>query len=303
VSKAIESNKRLALEKVELGEMLFFNGNPKAALKAFKEAILLNPDLYQAHADLATFYQQNSRLSDAVSEYREIVRLHPKERDAYVTLGNLLREQGDLNAAIDSFKTALSLPVKEHDTDTESALAFALLSNENLEEALDHFDRLLASGEKAKQCNWLLGKAMALFKLNKREDASKEIDRALSIKPNYPAAHNLKGDLLYASDRKDDAINEYSQAILEDPLFADGYLSLGNLFLKEKEFKAARDILEKGEKIKPADKNILYGLAYALENCGDVKAAIEKYQAVLAIESKASEKAIIEEHLTQLRSR
>jgi Tfp pilus assembly protein PilF len=300
VPKKTKNDTALATEKLELGEMLFFNGNPKAAAKAFSEAIAIDPDLYQAHFDLASLYQQMGNLPGEISQYREIVRLHNKERDAYFTLGLLLRENGDLTEAITNLETALTLPSKVQETDTEDVLAFALISNGNAAAALIHFDHLLESGGKAKQTDWILGKAMALFKLNKETEASLEIDRALSLKPNNPAAHNLKGDILSASGRKDEAVKEYSRAIEDDSLFCQGYLSLGNLYLKDKQFSLARDVFLKGEKIKPDDKNILYGLAYALENCGDVKTAMEKYQAVLSLEKSPQERATIQAHLTEL---
>jgi tetratricopeptide (TPR) repeat protein len=300
VPKETKNSTALASEKLELGEMLFFNGNPKAAEKAFTGAIALNPDLYQAHLDLASLYQQNGNLQGAISQYREIVRLHNKERDAYFTLGILLKDQGNLDEAITNLEKALILPSKVQETDTENILAFTLISNGNPSAALIHFEHLLDSSGKAQQPDWILGKAMALFKLNKGTEASIEIDHALSLRPNNPAAHNLKGDVLSASGRKDEAIEEYSKAIQDDPLFYQGYLSLGNLYLKDKQFALAKDIFQKGEKIKPDDKNILYGLAYALENCGDVKAAIEKYQSVLSFERNPSERDTIQAHLREL---
>lgn len=302
-AKSKTNNNALAAEKVELGEMLYFNANPKAAEKAFNQAVALDPDLYQAHFDLASLYQQLGNLEGAISQYREIVRLHNKERDAYFTLGMLLKDHGDLKEAIVNLETALALPSKVQETDTENMLAFTLISDEKPSEALSHFDHLLDSGEKAKQPDWILGKAMALYKLNKVAEASAEIDHALSLRPNYPAAHNLKGDFLSSSGSKDEAIKEYSKSIQDDPLFYQGYLSLGNLYLKDKQFALARDIFLKGEKIKPDDKNILYGLAYALENCGDLKTAVEKYQTVLAIEKNPSERATIEAHLRELNGR
>lgn len=294
------NNAALAGEKLELGEMLFFNGNPKAAVKAFNEAISLNPDLYQAHLDLASLYQEIGNLDGAIIESREVVRLRKHDRAAYLSLALLLREHGDLNEAITNLERALALPSKVKETDTENMLAFTLMSNEKPSEALLHFDHLIVSGAKDKQPDWMLGKAMALYKLNKVAEASSEIDRALSFRANYPAAHNLKGDIFSASGRQDEAIKEYSQAIQEDPLFYQSYLSLGNLYLKDKQFSLARDIFLKGEKIKPDDKYILYGLAYALENCGDVKNAVEKYQSVLAIEKDPHERATIKSHLREI---
>lgn len=299
VQKINNPNNAGASEKLELGEMLFFNGNPKAAIKVFKEAIQLNADLYQAHFDLASLYQQMGNLNGAIDEYREIVRLRSKDGDAHFTLGMLLKERGDLNEAITNLKAALALS-QGGSADLESTLAFTLLANENLSEALARFDHLLNSGPKVTDPDLILGKAMVLFKMQKVEESLREIDQALSVRPIYPAAHNLKGDLFYAGDKKNEAIQEYCQAIVEDPRFSQAYLSLGNLYLKDKQFTSARDIFQKAERLNPNDKNILYGLAYSLENCGDIKAAIEKFQSVLGFENDPRQRSAVEAHLTEL---
>lgn len=46
----------------------------------------------------------------------------------------------------------------------------------------------------------------------------REINRTLELAPNHPLAHNLKGDYLVATGRKDDGIAEIMRAIEFDPL-------------------------------------------------------------------------------------
>lgn len=46
-------NKSAANEKLELGELMIYNGNRKAGILALEQAVQLNPDLLQAHTDLA----------------------------------------------------------------------------------------------------------------------------------------------------------------------------------------------------------------------------------------------------------
>ncbi len=53
---AVDTKK--AKVKLEAGEMLLFNGNPRGAEELFESAVQDNPNSIQAHVDLATVYSR-----------------------------------------------------------------------------------------------------------------------------------------------------------------------------------------------------------------------------------------------------
>src|SRR5262249_45875777 len=101
---------------------------------------------------------------------------------------------------------------------------------------------------------------------------------------------------------KEQAVGEYKQAIVDDDKFAQAYLSLGNLYLKEGKFQDSKDVFIKAAKTIPGKKDILYGLAFSLEQLGDIPSALAVYQRAVEQESDPEKAADIKNHMVGLQS-
>jgi tetratricopeptide (TPR) repeat protein len=285
-------------EMLELGEFHFFNGNPSAAIKAFNQAIAVNPDLLQAHMDLANLYSQQGNLAGAIEHYREALRIKPKQKGIYLLLGQLLSAQGDPAGAVNAYEQESQLTNKS--PAVESALAYALVSKGDYKQAVEHFEEL--TKKQPHNFDLCLGLAMALAKDGKQQEALAELDSVLKQKPNLAEAHNLRGDIYCLGNEKDKAIEAYKQSIAIDEKFAQGYLSLGNLYLEEKDFTSARDIFSTAVQKAPPNRDIFYGLGFAQEKLGSIKASMEAFEKALKLETDPKQAETIREHLAELSS-
>ncbi|MBX9687614.1 MAG: tetratricopeptide repeat protein [Candidatus Obscuribacterales bacterium] len=77
--------------KMQMGQLLYFNGNVDQAIRAFKYAAQLKPDAFDPHLNLVNIYVQKQDFQAAVEECREGLKLKPNHRDLHLILGNLLR--------------------------------------------------------------------------------------------------------------------------------------------------------------------------------------------------------------------
>jgi tetratricopeptide (TPR) repeat protein len=77
---------------VSLGKAL---GDPKAAMAAFEQALLVDSSNAQAHLELGRSYQQSDRFDKARMEFKEAIDLEPDYYEAYYLLGRLLHDSGD----------------------------------------------------------------------------------------------------------------------------------------------------------------------------------------------------------------
>lgn len=76
------------------GEEAFRSGRYEEAVEAFKEAINLEPDVGEAHYNLAMAYEELSRLEEAAASYEEALRLKPENRDAHYSLMSVYDDLG-----------------------------------------------------------------------------------------------------------------------------------------------------------------------------------------------------------------
>lgn len=107
--------------------------------------------------------------------------------------------------------------------------------------------------------------------------ALEECEKALQISPRDESLRLLKAGILEALNRLKDAEAIYKVLIKEDSSKVDYYLLLGSLYLKEKRFKDAVKVLQKGHAL-PGRKDVpSYYLAGAYEAQGDNMLALKYF--------------------------
>ena len=131
-----------ARASVQRGVKLAERGDLEGAISAHEAALILEPSLAEAHANLITLYGRAQNVSKAEAHYREVVRLgvnldtahydygvllglqekwdlaaeayrraievNPLHAQAYNNLGQILERRRQLDAAADAYRTALA---------------------------------------------------------------------------------------------------------------------------------------------------------------------------------------------------
>ena len=99
----------------------------------------------------------------------------------------------------------------------------------------------------------------------------------------------MKGILARDSQRVDDAINDFQEAIKLNPRLTGARLELGLLYYKQHKFDEEAIEYQEILKINPDDTDALYDLAWNLESHGKYEEAIVMYKKALALDPEDTE--------------
>lgn len=287
-----------AQSKMDLAELMFFNGNIDGAIRAYKQALAMEPDMVQCHMGLLSLYIQKQDFAKAIEECHEVIRLKPNTKDVHLILGNLLRAQNDLDGSIEALTKAAesgSDPGQVH-----SALGTAHLQKGNLEKAEEHLAHAVEKSPKGSaDAHLLLG--VVKFKKGNKAEAISHIDHSIKMKAKNPEAHNAKGDMLAADGKWKEALEEYELAVKDEPKFALAHASMGNAHLQLGDNEKAMEHFKKARDLNPSDKNVLYALPILLEKAGKINEALVEFENSLMLETDATMASQIRMHMSQLR--
>lgn len=156
--------------------------------------------------------------------------------------------------------------------DNRSEQAKLLYAENNIRPA---FDLLLQIPENQRTTeNWLfLGNI--LHDTQKNDDALYMYSQALIVSPkNYKALYNT-GNIYLESDRIEDAITEYKKAIKAKDDFAYAHYNLGCAYIRLGKLKDARNEFLKAVSINNQEPDFYYNLAYVYKKLNNPKVAKE----------------------------
>lgn len=300
-SKTRNISKFHATEKIDLGNFNLFHGNTIQAIRAYKLALSIDPDRYEAHQGLCNCYMRLGKTAAATSEAIAMHRLKPNDRNTLILLGNLYKNQGKLAEAIQHLEEAERLGAKSDALHT--ALGLALAQSGSLGEASRHLDIVLAREGKNLNADAHLGKAVVLYKQGKPEMALSDLDKSIQGKGgNNPLARNFKAEILYSLGRIEEAKAEYLTEIQKEDALPKSFQTLGNIYLKEEKTEAALKTFEQGQKWYPRDHDIALGKAVALEKLKRLPEAVEGYKKALTLIKDKNKAASWERHLLDLQA-
>src|SRR5208282_1928312 len=94
-----------------MGSVAATDGNWKAAVDAYRQAVKLDPTLVGVHLQIAILLLTNSPDADAwqqaLPELQQELRLDPRSAQAEYEIGEIYRKHGQLNEAVTTFRQAL----------------------------------------------------------------------------------------------------------------------------------------------------------------------------------------------------
>ena len=136
---------------LRLGCRSYRDREAQEAIDAYRTAIRLNPDLFEARVNLGTVLGSVARFDEAIAEFSQAAQLRPDVAEIHVNLSNALRDNWKIDEAIAAAEKALAL--KPSLAEAHLCLGAALACR-------GHFDR-----------------AIAVYR------------DAIRIRPDFPAAH------------------------------------------------------------------------------------------------------------------
>ena len=91
------------------GSSLIDLGRNKEAIKAYKQAIDINPEYASPYNGLGNIYREQGEYEEAIKAYEQAIDIDPEYAGPYNGLGNTYREQGEYEEAIKAYKQFIKL--------------------------------------------------------------------------------------------------------------------------------------------------------------------------------------------------
>ncbi|MGE0441749.1 MAG: tetratricopeptide repeat protein [Gemmatimonadales bacterium] len=135
-----------------LGVALQSSGLLEPAVTAYQQAVATDPDLFEAHANLATALTALGRANEALRHAERAVAMAPERPGALLNRANARRDGNDVVGALADLKTAVTLA-------PGYAEAWSTLGNlyhdlGELSQALEAHDRAVAAAPALAQARW-----------------------------------------------------------------------------------------------------------------------------------------------------
>ena len=102
------SSNRIMPRPTPASELYWAQDNHAGALEEFRQAVMSDPDLAEAHYNLGLALAKSERLDESIRELNEAISLDPKYTDARIQLGLVLSQNNDPAGATNVFRDLIS---------------------------------------------------------------------------------------------------------------------------------------------------------------------------------------------------
>ena len=188
-------------------------GEAEAGLR---QAVTLDPNLAEAHANLGNVLREQGRLDAAEASYRRAIALQADEVGAHIGLGNVLNDRGDLQGAIDCYRRALAL-------------------NPDIAEAHNNCGN-------------------ALNDLGRPEEAIACYQKALALMPDLVQARNNIAVVLRSQGKLEEAKAIFRHILQRQPADVTALDNLASLLSMQGDVVTATNIICQSLKVQPTQK-------------------------------------------------
>ena len=222
--QALRLQPGMVAARYTLANLLLDKGQPASAIEQFQRAMQDEPISADADVDnnLGIALAAAGRPDEAVRAFRQALTLAPEMTGAHYNLANLLLQKGDAAGAIDHFELAASgMPAS---ADVHYGLGVALASAGHVDEAARELRRAIDLAPTSAKIYRNLGDVLSAA--GKRAEGLAALSRAVDLSPtdreirdDFARALNDYGVALGAQGHFNEAIQEFQRALAVQPNF------------------------------------------------------------------------------------
>ena len=236
------------------GKGLATSGNHQAAVQAYQQAISSDPKFARTYVELGTSYLALEKYSEAEAAFKQATALDD-DSCASCGLGMVYHRQGRENEAAKALKKAISL-------------------NPNDTCPYDQLGRMY-------------------YDLGQYTESIEAFRLEIKLQPSSVAYHFL-GNCYYFTEKFDDAVAAYQEAIRLTPNYEEAYIELGKVYNRLGRHADAIDAYQHALKIQPDDVIAHEGLGFTEFKQGNKDAAIRQYRILRDLDPKCAERLLRE---------
>ena len=262
---------------LNLGLSRLQQGRVEDALGALNRALVLAPKLRGANLFVGIARYRNNDYPGAAAALKREVHLDPRNAQALMWLGVVQLAAGDAEAASASLDEAAKLSPGDVDILYHRGRAHMLVSKESYEQMY-----------KADPESWRVHQALAqsFVEADRLEDAAKECELALQLRPNEPGLHEELGDIYWKGNQLEKAESSFENELKIDGESLSAMYKLAVVSLERSKPEATVSLLNQLLHRSPKYPGAQYQLGRAEAQLGQVDTAIGSFQAVVADEKQ-----------------
>ncbi|MCW5810026.1 MAG: tetratricopeptide repeat protein [Labilithrix sp.] len=260
------------------------------AIALLREAIAIDPNLWEARFDLGVVLANGGDLARAEQELAAAAKIAPEREEVAVALAEVRRRRGSQKEAA----AALEAFVKEHPTALEARtlLVAALRDSGQHDKAIAEARNVLA--RKPGDATALAELALCHLGKGERETANLLVRQSLDVNAasppsparvlSYAVAHRAQGLVALAEGDDASAFKAFSLAAQEDPKDTTSRLNMGAVLLRAGSYAKAAEQFKSALAASPEETAAQLGLAAALrgESNGKDQKLLEEARTLLA---------------------
>lgn len=229
-----------AKQRMSEGLQLIQRGQVAGAITAFREAIALDANLWQAHYNLGLALRQAGDLQGAAQAFYQTVVVNPDFALGYASVGGILVDVQNWSQAQLYLQRAIAV---------EPNLAIAHYNLGLVHRQSGRIDAAIASWETARRLSpnlieSSLQLAEAYLNGDRPKDAKKIVTEILNSNNRIAAAYYLQGRIAAQQDNAELALTAFRQASDLDPNYANAYLGAAQVLMANGRSNAAIPLLD-----------------------------------------------------------
>ncbi len=233
---------------LNLGLILLEQQDFSAAVAPLEKVVAGKPDEARGHSLLAFAFEKSGKLAEAAEHYRVASRADPKNFDFHLALARVEYERKDFAQAESEFRAAQALQVDS--PQASLGLAETLLAQNQLAAAAAEFEHYLSLKPHDGDARQRL--AGLYLDATQPEKALATLQAASPGQQASPTWKEMAARSLAMLKRWPEAIRLYHHLALARPNDAATLAALGEALLKDRQFEAAADALERALRLNPS---------------------------------------------------
>ncbi len=223
LQRALDGDDSRADFHCNFANLLNAEGQPEAAVSAYRQALARKPDHGPALTNLGAVLAVLGRETEAEAAFRQAAAVNPNNLRARIGLGEAWRRQGLFAQAIEAHRAAVVLSPR--DPNAHYTLGLALEAGGQLDEARQAYRAALNLNPE--QVDALVRLVRVLLEQRARGEAARLLEAALARRPDDFRLATLRAEIDNADGRFGEARARLERLVADDPDNAPAWEGLG----------------------------------------------------------------------------
>jgi tetratricopeptide (TPR) repeat protein len=262
-----------------------------AARSCYEGALELVPGEFLWTYYLGFLDQTQGDLEKAAARFEGALAARPNDLPTLLRLARTRLALSELDAAAGLFTQALELDPRS--AAAHEGLGKIAASRGDHRSALEHLEKALKEQPKASTLHYLIAQSQRA--LGNEEEAKRHLSQSGTLPVGFrdplvaaldaqvvgTGLHLTRGGVALAEGRTEEALEEFREAVADDPASVPARLNLAALLEKTGDLTAAKSELEEAARIEPENAPLRLALGRLLAREGRDQEAIEQFRQVL----------------------